>query len=130
MSVGCQGAWLRRLVCGLPLLLAGAPGGRAQPLPPPPPGPDPANCVARYGDAGCAARLYAQLLCDHIDRATAPSALEAALQQQYELAGINFRGLSAEAIETRAVRTYCPLFCPQRSQRIRQLFDPPGPQAG
>ncbi|MFM8673442.1 MAG: hypothetical protein ACKOCA_00055 [Vulcanococcus sp.] len=129
MSGGGWGRPLRLLLgAGLllePLLAAGA---RAQ-LPPPPPPPPPAaaepdlgRCVASYGNTGCAARLYAQLLCDSIGTRFNGSQLTNQLDQQYAQAGIDFSGISPEQVERAAVRYYAPMLCPSKSERIRAVF--------
>ena len=119
-----------------PVLLGGAlallawcvPVAQAQ-LPPPLPSlPDNpyASCVSRYGHTGCAARLYAQLLCDNVGRGMeSPELLEQRLSEQYELAAIDFRGITPEQVETAAVRYYSPMLCPDQSERIQRLFNPP-----
>jgi len=126
------GGWGRplRLLLGAglllePLLVAGA---RAQ-LPPPPPPPPPAaaepdlgGCVASYGNTGCAARLYAQLLCDSIDTRFNGGQLANQLDQHYAQAGIDFSGISPEQVERAAVRYYAPMLCPTKSERIRAVF--------
>lgn len=119
----------RRVLLGGALVLLGwySPLAWAQ-LPPPLPSlPDNpyASCVSRYGHTGCAARLYAQLLCDNVGRALeSPELLEQQLSEQYEQAAIDFRGITAEQIETAAVRYYSPMLCPDQSERILKLFNP------
>jgi hypothetical protein len=81
------------------------------------------HCVARYGSTGCAARLYAQELCNGFDKPDAAAAMQSDLTQQFEQAEIDFNGLSAAAIETAAIRYYTPMLCPERSGRIQQLFE-------
>ena len=129
MSGGCWGRPLRLLVgAGLLLepLLAG--GARAQ-MPPPPPPPPPAvaepdlgGCVASYGNTGCAARLYAQLLCDSIGTRFNGTQLANQLDQHYAQAGIDFSGITPEQVERAAVRYYAPMLCPTKSDRIRAVF--------
>jgi hypothetical protein len=80
------------------------------------------TCVARYGSTGCAARLYAQELCNGFDKPDAAASMQSELTQRFEQAEIDFSGLSAAAIETAAVRYYSPMLCPERSGRIQQLF--------
>jgi hypothetical protein len=92
----------------------------AQPLLPAVPG----ACVNRYGNSGCAANLYAQLLCDTVGSATTIQQLEPRLQSAFEQAGINFVGLTAEAIETAAVRRYTPMLCSLKNRQIQELFQP------
>jgi hypothetical protein len=84
----------------------------------------PSACVSRYGNSGCAAHLYAQLLCDTVGSATTMQRLEPRLQTAFEQAGINFVELTAEAIETAAVREYTPMLCSPKSREIRELFQP------
>ena len=93
---------------------------QAQPLLPAVPG----ACVSRYGNSGCAANLYAQLLCDTVGSAITLQQLEPRLQSAFEQAGINFAGLTAEAIETAAVRSYTPMLCSPKSREIQELFQP------
>ena len=125
--------WLR-LVTGGALILQLAPA-RSQllpPAPPPPPAPalelaDPAAeeinlCVPRLGNSGCAARLYAGLLCAAVGEGAAPQELQQRLEQQYAQAGIDFRGISASQIEAMAVKDEAPRLCPQKSRQIQELF--------
>lgn len=125
--------WLR-LVTGGALILQLAPA-RSQllpPAPPPPPAPalelaDPAAeeinlCVPRFGNSGCAARLYAGLLCAAVGEGAAPRELQQRLEQQYAQAGIDFRGISASQIEAMAVKDEAPRLCPQKSRQIQELF--------
>ena len=114
------------------LVAAPIPPGLAQ-LPPPPPPPPPSTdapatesdltgCVASYGNTGCAARLYAQLLCNSIDTRFNGSQLANQLDLQYAQAGIDFSGISPEQVERAAVRYYAPMLCPTKSERIRAVF--------
>ena len=125
--------WLR-LVTGGALILQLAPA-RSQllpPAPPPPPAPaldlaDPAAeeinlCVPRFGNSGCAARLYAGLLCAAVGEGASPQELQQRLEQQYAQAGIDFRGISASQIEAMAVKDEAPRLCPQKSRQIQELF--------
>lgn len=123
---------LRLLTGGTLLLLLLAPG-RSQPLPtaPPPvpaldladPGAEEINlCVPRFGNSGCAARLYAGLLCAAVGEGAAPQELQQRLEQQYAQAGIDFRGISASQIEAMAVKDEAPRLCPQKSRQIQELF--------
>ena len=125
--------WLR-LVTGGALILQLAPA-RSQLLPPaPPPPPAPALeladlaaeeinlCVPRFGNSGCAARLYAGLLCAAVGEGAAPQELQQRLEQQYAQAGIDFRGISASQIEAMAVKDEAPRLCPQKSRQIQELF--------
>lgn len=123
--------WLR-LVTGGALIMQLAPA-RSQllpPAPPPPPALDLADpgaeeislCVSRFGNSGCAARLYAGLLCAAVGEGAAPQDLQQRLEQQYEQAGIDFRGISASQIEAMAVTDEAPRLCPQKSRQIQELF--------
>ena len=87
----------------------------------------PASCVPRYGDAGCAARLYAQVLCALVSRRSAKAAAgwQGWLEERYRQAGIAFNGLTADQIEQRAVDEQVPLVCPASSAAIRDLFSAP-----
>jgi hypothetical protein len=91
---------------------------QAQPLLPAVPG----ACVSRYGNSGCAANLYAQLLCDTVGSETSMQQLEPRLQRAFEQVGINFAGLTAEAIQSAAVDYYTPMLCPPKSRQIQELF--------
>lgn len=126
---GC--GWSRSLRvllgCALALqpLLSGAARGQLPPPPPPPPPPadtDLVGCVASYGNTGCAARLYAQVLCDSIDTRFNGGQLTSQLDQQYAQAGIDFTGITPEQVERAAVRYYAPMLCPSKSDRIRAVF--------
>lgn len=125
--------WLRLVAGGvLILLLAPARSQLLPAVPPPPPAPpldlaDPAAeeinlCVSRFGNSGCAARLYAGLLCGAVGEGAAPQDLQQRLEQQYEQAGIDFRGISAGQIEAMAVKDEAPRLCPQKSRQIQELF--------
>jgi hypothetical protein len=92
--------------------------------------PELEGCVRRFGHTGCAARLYAQLLCASMGTANALTAegelerMEAKLAEQYDQAAIDFRGITPEQVEMAAVRYYAPMLCPEKSPQIRQLFNP------
>ncbi len=87
--------------------------------------PELEGCVRGFGHTGCAARLYAQLLCASMGTAEGElERMEAKLAEQYEQAAIDFRGITPEQVETAAVRYYAPMLCPEKSPQIRQLFDP------
>jgi hypothetical protein len=87
--------------------------------------PELEGCVRRFGHTGCAARLYAQLLCASLVTAEGElERMEAKLAEQYDQAAIDFRGITPEQVETAAVRYYAPMLCPEKSQQIRQLFAP------
>jgi hypothetical protein len=134
-----------RRVLALLLFVASAASSRAQLppgfLPPPPPLPQvPAaerslqggadalqSCVPRHGEAECAARLYAQVLCSLGDQGQ-PQAIQDAqrwLAQRYDQAGIRFSDLSAAQIERLAVDDQVPQQCPDHSEAIRRLFSAP-----
>ena len=126
---GCGRSRPLRLLLGCALalqpLLSGAARGQLPPPPPPPPPPvvtDLGGCVASYGNTGCAARLYAQLLCDSIGTRFNGSQLTSQLDQQYAQAGIDFSGITPEQVERAAVRYYAPMLCPSKSERIRAVF--------
>jgi len=114
---------------------------RSQPLlpdpPPPLPAPQPSTepllledpspealsvCVPRYGHTGCAARLYARLLCAVVGVNVSAEDLQRQLEADYERAAIDFSGISAAQIETAAVSYYAPMLCPLKSRQIRELF--------
>lgn len=112
----------------------------AMPPPPPPvlpdwmaPRPTPSSsfelgrCVATLGQVGCAARLYAQLLCDNIGLQTPLSQLHQSLQTSFEQAAIDFQGITPASIETAAVRYYTPQLCPLKSEKIIELMQRQGP---
>lgn len=83
-----------------------------------------ASCVPRYGNTGCAARLYARLLCDVAGQAPMPDGLQQQLDGQYERAAINFSGITVEQVESAAVRYYVPMLCPAKAKQIQALFAP------
>ena len=113
------------------LVVVAAPAAWAQVPPLPPQLPElpagdsgaPQVCVSRYGHTGCAARLYAQLLCRTVGAPLELESLQAQLEEQYQQAAIDFTGITPEQVETAAVRYYSPMLCPERSTTIRQLFD-------
>ncbi len=125
----------------------GSPAGAQLPpsaplaVPPPPPlsheltaprpqDPSPIDlgrCVATLGQVGCAARLYAQLLCDNIGLQTPLSQLHQSLQTSFEQAAIDFQGITPATIETAAVRYYTPQLCPLKSEKIIDLMQRQGP---
>ncbi|MEY4841090.1 MAG: hypothetical protein RLZZ374_1998 [Cyanobacteriota bacterium] len=110
-------------------------------VPPPPPllpellAPGPAQasnfalgrCVANLGQVGCAARLYAQLLCDNIGLQTPLNQLHQSLQSSFEQAAIDFQGITPPSIETAAVRYYAPQLCPLKSEKILDLMQRQSP---
>ena len=135
--MSASGRRLLQSLLGAALLLPPLVPGRGwaqlpPPVPPPPPPPSPlaapaaeadlAGCVASYGNTGCAARLYAQLLCDSIGTRFNGGQLTSQLDQQYAQAGIDFSGISPEQVERAAVRYYAPMLCPTKGERIRALF--------
>lgn len=86
------------------------------------------DCVPRFGHAGCAARIYAQLLCQVVGRSVPFEPLEQRLAREYAQASIDFSGITVTQLETSAVEDYAPMLCPQNSQRIRGLFAPLRPR--
>jgi len=121
------------LAAGLLPGLAGLPAGGQLPPPPPPPPPSALesgtlteldSCVARYGNTGCAGRLFAELLCSTIAQPRGLPQLEAQLQRQYQQAAIDFSGITPQQVEASAVYYYAPMLCPDRSSTIRRLFRP------
>lgn len=88
-------------------------------LSPPPPVP---ACVARYGHTGCAARLYAEVLCEVVgQRADLYRALTQ-LQRRFSDEHINFNGITAEQVEVTAARYYVPQLCPPKRQQVWDLL--------
>ena len=81
-----------------------------------------APCVRRFGHTGCAARLYAQLLCESFDQPALLLAQQARLAEDFEREGISFAGIGPDAVKTAAVLYYTPMLCQERSPRIRTLF--------
>jgi len=132
-----SGGWWR-WGCSLALLTGlKCPALAQMPAPPPLPvvpdrviSPELEGCVRRFGHTGCAARLYASLLCSSVASAASLQAtealerMEAQLAEQYDQAAIDFRGITPEQVETAAVRYYAPMLCPEKSSQIRQLFNP------
>ncbi|MEN9860431.1 MAG: hypothetical protein RLZZ515_913 [Cyanobacteriota bacterium] len=117
--------WLCALLPGL-LAPAQAQLPAMPPLPslPEPIDPELQTCVTRFGHTGCAARLYAQLLCRSVGDPAISEQMQLQLAEQYEQAAIDFRGITPEQVETAAVRYYSPMLCPDKSPQIRQLFNP------
>ncbi len=99
---------------------------QAVPIPAPLPPPPTSACISRYGETGCGARLYAQLLCDHQARPLPLPTLQQQLQQGFEQAGLRFAGVSPEQVEGAAVRYYAPQLCPAQAGALRELFFPSG----
>lgn len=120
-----RGSLLQRLILLLPCCFQPALAQLPPPLPDLPGtiSSELGTCVARYGNTGCAARLYARLLCDSVGRFTSSAEMELRLADQYEQAAIDFRGITPEQVETAAVRYYSPMLCPQKSPQIRRLFE-------
>ena len=120
-----RGSLLQRLILLLPCCFQPALAQLPPPLPdlPGTVSSELGTCVARYGNTGCAARLYARLLCDSVGRFTSSAEMELRLADQYEQAAIDFRGITPEQVETAAVRYYSPMLCPQKSPQIRRLFE-------
>lgn len=80
------------------------------------------DCVRRFGHTGCAARLYAQLLCDSFDQPALLLSQQQRLVEAFEREGVSFSGITPDEVETAAVRYYTPMLCRERSPRIRALF--------
>lgn len=125
----CAWRWLLGLLTGLlspaQAQLMGPPP-LPSPIQPEPIAAELQTCVTRFGHTGCAARLYAQLLCQsvrEISNRALPEQLEQQLAQNYEQAAIDFRGISPEQVESAAVRYYSPMLCPNESPLIRKLFN-------
>ena len=129
------GAWrLRWTLALLPGLVV--PALAQGPVPPPLPSlpeaisPELQSCVSRFGHTGCAARLYARMLCASMGSRAGLSTeseleqMQAQLAEQYDQAEIDFRDITAMQVETAAVRYYAPMLCPEMSPRIRELFKP------
>ena len=110
-------------VAGLGGVVPAAAWAQAVPtlLEPPPPV---SACVARYGHTGCAARLYAEVLCEVVgQRADLYRALSQ-LQQRYGNEQINFNGITSQQVESIAVRYYVPQLCPPKRQQVWDLLLP------
>ena len=130
MRPGVRRAVGAALLC----LLLGDGSSRAQlppGLPPPPPAAHGAwdaplaTCVPRFGDAGCAAHLYAQALCALVGQRAEPTPWQRWLEQRYGEAGIRFDGLTVEQIERLAVAEQVPQLCPASAEAIHRLFSAP-----
>lgn len=115
----------RLALAGVSLAALGVKAGsaRAQELPialqPPPPV---STCVARYGHTGCAARLYAEVLCEIVGQRADLYRVHSQLQRRYSEEQINFIGVATEQVETTAVRYYVPQLCPPKKQQIWDLL--------
>ena len=124
------------------MLLAAAGPGWSQLLLPPPPLPqlqpqaselvklEPVSaetlrlCVPRHGESGCAAVLYAQLLCALGDQPQ-PQALQLGtrwLSEQFQQAGLSASGVSPAQVEQLAAEEQVPQLCPDSSDALRRLF--------
>lgn len=90
-------------------------------LEPPPPVSD---CVRRYGHTGCAARLYAQLLCEIVGQTPDLDQAQRRLQQRYSDEQIDFAGIAIEQVEATAVRYYVPQVCSPKQEEIWNLLLP------
>jgi hypothetical protein len=135
-SIG-SAAWGQLLPSSPPL----APWPSPLVVPPPPPvlpellapGPPQSSrfalgrCVANLGQVGCAARLYAQLLCDNIGLQTPLDQLHQSLQSSFEQAAIDFQGVTPTSIETAAVRYYAPQLFPLKIEKIFDLLQRQSP---
>lgn len=97
----------------------------AERMPPPLEPPPPVSaCVARYGHTGCAAWLYAQVLCEVVgQRADLYRALSQ-LQRRYRDEQINFSGITPAQVEITAVRYYVPQVCPPKREQVWDLMLP------
>jgi hypothetical protein len=91
-----------------------------QPVPPPPV----SECVRRYGYTGCAARLYAQVLCEIVGSSVDLHATQQQLQLRFTEEQINFKGIAVEQVEAAAVRYYVPQLCPAKKAAIWSLMLP------
>ena len=98
-----------------------SPGGQSQSGPS---ADELSSCVPRYGNTGCAARLYARLLCVVVGQNPMPQGLQQQLDGQYERAAIDFRGITVAQVESAALGYYVPMVCPARSRMIQELFAP------
>ncbi len=117
-----RGSACRWLMVFLPVLWVPIAIAQVPPLPSLPEA-SPAECTLRYGHLGCAAKLYAQLLCSSVEGGLNDGrVMEQALADQFEQAAIRFSGISAEQVEQAAVRYYVPLVCPEKQQQILELF--------
>lgn len=81
------------------------------------------SCLERYGQSGCAARLYAEMLCAHFDRPEVMRNRESQLADRFEEAGLDLAGISPAEVETAAVGYYVPMLCPRKSGQIQRLFN-------
>ena len=126
VAIGLLPAWLEAPGTAQPEAppLLPPPPALATPLPPEPSAEEIGRCVPSYGNTGCAARLYARLLCGVVGQVPMPEGLQQQLDGQYERAAINFQGITVEQVESAAVRYYVPMLCPNKSRQIQELFAP------
>lgn len=121
--------WAAALGIAALALMPAAPA-RAQPAPPPPavappPSAEPDEaCVPLHGHLGCAARLYAQLLCRVVGQPWPLRDLQASLASRFTQAAIDFRGITPGDVEAVAIEDHVPELCPARSRQIQELFAP------
>ena len=80
------------------------------------------SCTSRFGHTGCSARIYAKLICRTIGASLASSE-GFKMAKSFDAAGVNFRGITSDEIETAAIRYYMPIICPTRSDMARELFE-------
>ena len=62
--------------------------------------------------------------CDVVGQTPMPEGLQQQLDQQYERAAIDFRGITVAQVESTALQDYVPVLCPTRSRQIQELFAP------
>jgi hypothetical protein len=97
----------------------------AQAAVPPLAAPPPVSvCVRRYGHAGCAAKLYAELLCQIVGQRSDLDREQRQLQQRYSAEQIDWSGIAVAQVESIAVRNYVPQICPEKRDEIWQLLGP------
>jgi hypothetical protein len=100
-------------------------GAAAQGLAPLPVAPPPVSvCVRRYGHTGCAAKLYAELLCQIVGQPSDLYREQRLLQQRYSEEQLDFSGMTAAQVETAAVRYYVPQLCPQKKEQVWGVLGP------
>ena len=90
----------------------------------PAPLPPLSDCTRRYGATGCAARLYGEVLCEIIGTPADLHRIEQQLGQRFAAEQVLVNGITAEQVETAAVRYYVPQLCPTKSRRIWNLMLP------
>jgi len=113
-------------VAALSAVLVWPLGLTAQALPPVP--PPVSACVSRYGHTGCAAKLYAEVLCQIVGQPADLNRVKSQLHERFSEEQIDFEGIPAAQVETAAVRYYVPQVCPPKQELIWGLLLPP--QAG